>query len=68
MQVWDFEKIDAAEVVDESGVCEMEPMNELKVGTNVSLKMIVKSVDPEEPTIWFGQVSIIRMPRCYTKV
>lgn len=56
MQVWDFEKIDSAEVVDESGVCEMEPMNELKVGTDVQLKMITKSVDPEDQTIWFGQV------------
>ena len=56
-QVWDFETIDNAEVTDESGLFEMEPMNELKVGNNVALKSIVKCPDEEEPTIWFAQVS-----------
>ena len=34
----------------------MEPMNELKVGNDVQLKSIVKSVNPEEPTMWYAQV------------
>lgn len=36
---------------------ELDPMNELKVGTDVQLKTIIKSVDSEnEPTIWYAQV------------
>ena len=57
--MWDFETIDTADVTDESSVFEMEPMNELKVGTGVSLRSIVKSGDPEEPTIWYAQVSAL---------
>jgi hypothetical protein len=55
--VWDFEAIDTADVTDDSNVFEMEPMNELKVGTgDVKLKSIIKSVDADEPTVWFAQV------------
>lgn len=55
--MWDFETIDTAEGVDEVGLFEMEPMNELQVETDVKLKSIVKSVDTEnEPTIWYAQV------------
>ena len=60
-KVWDFEAIDTADSTDESGVFEMDPMNELKVGDGVQLKTIIKSVDPEnEPTIWYAQVGIYR--------
>ena len=59
LQVWDFETVDNAESTDESTLFEMEPMNELKVGSNVALKSIVKSPDEEEPTMWFAQVLII---------
>ena len=59
--MWDFEAIDTADSTDESGVFEMDPMNELKVGDGVQLKTIIKSVDPEnEPTIWYAQVGIYR--------
>ena len=59
--MWDFEAIDTADSTDESGVFEMDPMNELKVGDGVQLKTIIKSVDPEnEPTIWYAQVGINR--------
>ena len=56
IRVWDFETVDTADVTDESSVFEMDPMNELHVGNNVSLKTLVKSVDSEEPTIWYAQV------------
>ena len=56
-QVWDFETIDTADQTDDSGLFEMEPMNELRVGHDVQLYTIVKSVDEEnEPTIWYAQV------------
>ena len=59
--MWDFEAIDTADATDETGMFEMEPMNELKVGDGVQLKTIIKSVDPEnEPTIWYAQVSEAR--------
>ena len=49
--------MDTADITDESSVFEMEPMNELKVGDDVQLKSIVKSVHGEEPTMWYAQVS-----------
>lgn len=55
--MWDFETIDTADTTDEAEMFEMEPMNELKVGNDVQLKSIIKSCDPEEPTIWYAQVS-----------
>jgi hypothetical protein len=58
--VWDFETIDTADSTDDSGMFEMDPMNELKVGTDVQLYSIVKSVDEEnESTIWYAQVCSI---------
>jgi hypothetical protein len=57
--VWDFETIDTADTTDESELFEMEPMNELQVGSNVQLKSLVKSTDPEEPTMWYAQVTIL---------
>ena len=59
--MWDFETIDTAGDTDESGLFEMEPMNELKVGNDVQLRSIVKSVDPNEPTMWYAQVSKTQM-------
>ena len=57
VQVWDFETLDNAEnPSDESGIFEMEPMNELMVGHDVQIRCIVKSVDPEETTMWYAQV------------
>ena len=65
-QVWDFETIDTADQTDDSGLFEMEPMNELRVGHDVQLYTIVKSVDEEnEPTIWYAQVGQNRfVPHC----
>ncbi|KAL4229263.1 hypothetical protein ACF0H5_012303 [Mactra antiquata] len=56
IRVWDFEAIDTADATDDSGMFEIDPMNELKVGNDVQLKAILKSIDSEnEPTIWYAQ-------------
>nr|XP_006820617.1 PREDICTED: WD repeat-containing protein 52-like [Saccoglossus kowalevskii] len=57
IRVWDFETIDTADAPEESGSFEMEPMNELKVGNDVSLRSMVKSVDPEAQSLWYAQDS-----------
>ena len=44
MRVWDFETIDTADSHDERGMYELEPMNELKVGADVQLVSLVKSL------------------------
>ena len=54
--VWDFETVDTADATDESAIFEMEPMNEMRVGTDVCLKWMMKSVNQDEPTIWYTQV------------
>ncbi|XP_072513801.1 cilia- and flagella-associated protein 44 [Salminus brasiliensis] len=51
---WDFESIDAADSVDDSGLFEIEPMNELIIGRNVSLSSMVKSTIPDS-AIWYAQ-------------
>lgn len=53
--MWDFEGIDAADSVDDSGLFEIEPMNEMVVDKNVNLYSMVKSCDPDS-VIWFAQV------------
>ncbi|XP_041088697.1 cilia- and flagella-associated protein 44 isoform X2 [Polyodon spathula] len=54
IRVWDFEGIDAADSVDDSGLFEIEPMNEMVVDKNVNLYSMVKSCDPDS-VIWFAQ-------------
>ncbi|KAI2652935.1 Cilia- and flagella-associated protein 44 [Labeo rohita] len=53
---WNLETIDTADAVDDSGLFEIEPMNELIIGRNVSLHSMVKSSIPET-SIWFAQDS-----------
>ncbi|KAL2085147.1 hypothetical protein ACEWY4_018467 [Coilia grayii] len=53
---WDFESIDQADCTDDSGLIELEPMNEMVVGRNVSLVSMVKSPCLDCP-IWFAQDS-----------
>ncbi|XP_067268183.1 cilia- and flagella-associated protein 44 [Chanodichthys erythropterus] len=53
---WNLETIDTADAVDDSGLFEIEPMNEITVGRNVSLYSMVKSSIPET-SIWFAQDS-----------
>uniref|UniRef100_A0A8C8I0Z7 Cilia- and flagella-associated protein 44 n=1 Tax=Oncorhynchus tshawytscha TaxID=74940 RepID=A0A8C8I0Z7_ONCTS len=53
---WDFESIDTADCNDDSGLFEIEPMNEMVIGRNVSLSSMVKSCLPDS-FIWFAQDS-----------
>ncbi|XP_039600046.1 cilia- and flagella-associated protein 44 isoform X3 [Polypterus senegalus] len=48
VRVWDFEAIDIADSKDDSGLFEIEPMNELVVGKNVSLYSMVKTSNTEQ--------------------
>jgi WD40 repeat protein len=56
IRVWDFETIDTAEPSEDKAKLEIEPLNELKVGNNVSLRSIVKDFT-DESTIWYAQDS-----------
>lgn len=60
-QVWDFEMIDTADAVDDSGLFEMEPMNELRVGSmNVQLYSLEKIIDEVNDYVtWYAQVGNI---------
>ncbi|CAB1323036.1 unnamed protein product [Coregonus sp. 'balchen'] len=51
---WDFESIDTADCNDDRGLFEIEPMNEMVIGRNVSLSSMVKSCLPDS-FIWFAQ-------------
>uniref|UniRef100_A0A8B9KLV5 Cilia- and flagella-associated protein 44 n=1 Tax=Astyanax mexicanus TaxID=7994 RepID=A0A8B9KLV5_ASTMX len=55
VRTWDFESIDTADSVDDSGLFEIEPMNEMIIGRNVSLSSLVKS--STDSAIWYAQVS-----------
>nr|XP_021155428.1 cilia- and flagella-associated protein 44 isoform X3 [Columba livia] len=57
IRVWNFEVIDAADSVDDTGLLEVEPMNELQVGKNVSLSFMSKINDSGQPgqPIWYAQ-------------
>lgn len=52
-----MEIIDTADAVDDSGLFEIEPVNEIIIGRNVNLRSMVKSSVPET-SIWFAQVYI----------
>ncbi|KAM4046708.1 cilia- and flagella-associated protein 44 isoform 2-T2 [Anomaloglossus baeobatrachus] len=54
VRVWDFETVDTADSVDDTGLLEMEPMNELMVGKNVNLRYMVKATGGDPP-VWFAQ-------------
>lgn len=54
IRVWDFETIDTSEPAEEGVKLEIEPLNELKVGPNVSINSMVKDI-ADESTIWFAQ-------------
>ncbi|KAF6778001.1 hypothetical protein AHF37_02391, partial [Paragonimus kellicotti] len=53
-QTWDFETIDTAECLEEGGIFELEPMNELQVSPQAKLSYLVK-VQGEESTLWYAQ-------------
>ncbi|XP_014812720.1 PREDICTED: cilia- and flagella-associated protein 44 [Calidris pugnax] len=54
IRMWNFEAIDAADSVDDTGLLEVEPMNELHVGRNVSLSFMAKIHDSGRP-VWYAQ-------------
>uniref|UniRef100_A0A8C5M7X7 Cilia- and flagella-associated protein 44 n=1 Tax=Leptobrachium leishanense TaxID=445787 RepID=A0A8C5M7X7_9ANUR len=54
VRVWDFETVDTADTIDDTGLLEMEPMNELHVEKDVSLRFMVKMAEAESP-MWFSQ-------------
>ena len=51
--------VDSADITGDVECFEMEPMNELKVGTDVQLRCIVKSCDHDETSIWYAQVDSV---------
>ncbi|XP_031554688.1 cilia- and flagella-associated protein 44-like isoform X2 [Actinia tenebrosa] len=54
VKVWDFESIDTADTDEEGSLFEVDPMYELKVGTDVKLMSMQKAVNSEAP-IWYAQ-------------
>jgi WD40 repeat protein len=55
IRVWDFETIDNADITDDNAVFEMDPLTEIRVGHDVSLKTLARSADPDAPTLWYAQ-------------
>ena len=53
--MWDFESIDSADITDENTTFELEPMLEIKVGSDVSIKSLARSIDPDTPSLWYCQ-------------
>ncbi|XP_009945583.1 PREDICTED: WD repeat-containing protein 52 [Leptosomus discolor] len=54
IRVWNFETIDVADSVDDTGLLEVEPLNELHVGRSVSLSFMSKVHDCGQP-VWYAQ-------------
>uniref|UniRef100_F6WXI8 Uncharacterized protein n=1 Tax=Ornithorhynchus anatinus TaxID=9258 RepID=F6WXI8_ORNAN len=54
IRIWDFETIDTADIADDSGLLEIEPINELLVAKNVNLSSMVK-IDDSSNSIWYAQ-------------
>ncbi|KAF7258544.1 TAF5 RNA polymerase II [Paragonimus skrjabini miyazakii] len=54
IRTWDFETVDTAECLEEGGIFELEPMNELQVSPQAKLNYLVK-VQGEESTLWYAQ-------------
>lgn len=57
-KIWDFETIDTADVIDETGLLEIEPINELQVDKNVNLFSMIK-MDEIGNNFWLAQVCYI---------
>ncbi|XP_063081041.1 cilia- and flagella-associated protein 44 isoform X2 [Cavia porcellus] len=54
VRIWDFETIDTADTVDETGLLEIEPINELQVGKNVNLFSMIK-MNETGNNFWLAQ-------------
>ncbi|XP_007945643.1 cilia- and flagella-associated protein 44 [Orycteropus afer afer] len=56
IRIWDFETIDTADAIDDTGLIALEPMNELQVGKNVKLFSMIKMDEPGN-NLWLAQDS-----------
>ncbi|KAM9695944.1 cilia- and flagella-associated protein 44 [Dama dama] len=56
VRIWDFETIDTANVIDETGLLEIEPINELQVDKNVRLFSMIK-MNEVGNNFWLAQDS-----------
>nr|XP_020735357.1 cilia- and flagella-associated protein 44 [Odocoileus virginianus texanus] len=56
VRIWDFETIDTADVIDETGLLEIEPINELQVDKNVKLFFMIK-MNEVGNNFWLAQDS-----------
>ncbi|XP_036208237.1 cilia- and flagella-associated protein 44 [Myotis myotis] len=56
VRIWDFETIDTADIVDETGLLEIEPINELQVDKNVKLFSMIKMSEAGN-NFWLAQDS-----------
>ncbi|XP_058517882.1 cilia- and flagella-associated protein 44 isoform X3 [Ochotona princeps] len=54
IRIWDFETIDTADTVDETGLLEIEPINELQVDKNVKLFSMIK-MNETGNNFWLAQ-------------
>ncbi|XP_076974479.1 cilia- and flagella-associated protein 44 isoform X2 [Tamandua tetradactyla] len=54
IRIWDFETIDTADVIDETGLLEIEPINELQVDKNVKLFSMIK-MSEHGNNFWLAQ-------------
>uniref|UniRef100_A0A8D2IF14 Cilia- and flagella-associated protein 43 n=1 Tax=Urocitellus parryii TaxID=9999 RepID=A0A8D2IF14_UROPR len=52
--IWDFETIDTADTVDDTGLLEIEPINELQVDKNVKLFSLIK-INAPGYNLWLAQ-------------
>ncbi|XP_063486095.1 cilia- and flagella-associated protein 44 isoform X3 [Symphalangus syndactylus] len=54
VRIWDFETIDTADIIDETGLLEIEPINELQVDKNVNLFSMIK-MNETGNNFWLAQ-------------
>ncbi|XP_037601374.1 cilia- and flagella-associated protein 44 isoform X2 [Cebus imitator] len=54
VRIWDFETIDTADTIDETGLLEIEPINELQVDKNVKLFSMIK-MNETGNNFWLAQ-------------
>lgn len=54
-KIWDFETIDTADIIDDTGLLEIEPINELQVDKNVNLFSMIK-MNEIGNNFWLAQV------------
>ncbi|XP_074260450.1 cilia- and flagella-associated protein 44 isoform X3 [Saimiri boliviensis] len=54
VRIWDFETIDTADIIDETGLLEIEPINELQVDKNVKLFSMIKMSETGN-NFWLAQ-------------